>query len=97
MIIYLNPINYQCYCHQPMKNCLIVETDFFDGKCKEYIEGYRFIPEGHSWTRSDNKIFKGPVIMPWRSLKELENAQFAYERIKMEEYALALETMGVVL
>ena len=23
-----------------------VETDFFDGKCDTYIEGYRFLPAG---------------------------------------------------
>ena len=23
-----------------------VETDFFDGKCDEVVEGYRFVPAG---------------------------------------------------
>ena len=34
-----------------------VETDFFDGKCDAFIEGYRFIPSGESWTRSDGVVF----------------------------------------
>ena len=28
-----------------------VETNLFDGKCKAFIEGFRFVPDGESWTR----------------------------------------------
>ena len=40
------------------------ETDFFDGKCAAFIEGYRFIPEGEIWTRSDGVVFHGEMIAP---------------------------------
>jgi hypothetical protein len=33
-----------------------VETDFFSGKCAEYIGGYRFIPAGETWTRADGGV-----------------------------------------
>ena len=40
------------------------ETDFFDGKCAAFIEGYRFIPAGESWTREDGVVFQGEMIAP---------------------------------
>lgn len=40
------------------------ETDFFDGKCAAYIEGYRYVPEGEVWTRSDEAEFHGLMIAP---------------------------------
>lgn len=41
-----------------------VETDVFDGKENAYIEGYRFVPEGQTWTRSDGVEFYGLMIAP---------------------------------
>ena len=41
-----------------------VETEFFDGYCDSYIEGYRFVPTGESWTRADGVVFHGEMITP---------------------------------
>lgn len=41
-----------------------VETDVFDGKEKAFIEGYRFIPEGQTWTRADGAVFHGLMVSP---------------------------------
>jgi hypothetical protein len=57
-----------------------METDMFEGKCQEYIEGYRYVPEGESWTRSDGVIFDGQMTSAWKSYEELATAQAAYER-----------------
>lgn len=57
-----------------------VETDFFDDKCDAVIEGYRFVPGGKSWTRSDGVVFTGEMIAPWKPSRELEAAQRTYER-----------------
>jgi hypothetical protein len=57
-----------------------IETDFFDGRCKEYIEGYRYVPEGESWTRADGVVFTGLMISPWKPYGQLATAQTAYER-----------------
>lgn len=57
-----------------------VETDFFDGKCDAYIEGYRIIPAGESWTRSDGERFTGEMIAPWKPWDDLDATQRAYER-----------------
>ena len=35
-----------------------VETKFFDGKCDAFIEGYRFVPAGESWTNEDGETFE---------------------------------------
>lgn len=41
-----------------------IETDAFDGECDTYIEGYRFIPAGQTWTRADGMVFTGEMISP---------------------------------
>lgn len=57
-----------------------VETDFFDGKCDAFVEGYRFVPNGESWMREDGVVFEGMMISPWKPFSELETAQAQYER-----------------
>lgn len=41
-----------------------IETDVFDGMPKEYVEGFRYVPQGETWTRSDGMQFKGLMISP---------------------------------
>ena len=70
-----------------------VETDFFDGKCNEWIEGYRFVPDGERWTREDGRVFRGEMLAPWKPFGELDAAQRAYEK----ELALEAQTAINVL
>lgn len=72
-----------------------VETDFFDGKCDFFVEGYRFIPSGESWAREDGVVFRGEMVAPWKDYKELDSAQRAYERELFAEYEEALRVVGV--
>lgn len=72
-----------------------VETDFFNGKCDAFVEGYRFVPSGESWTRSDGTVFTGEMIAPWKPYEELDMAQRAYEKQLLAEYAEALKVLGV--
>ena len=74
-----------------------IQTDAFDGRCAEYIEGYRFVPAGESWTREDGVVFEGEMITPWKDYNELDAVQREYERKLLAEYAAALETVGVKL
>lgn len=74
-----------------------VETDFFDGKCDAFIEGYRFVPEGESWTREDGKVFTGEMISPWMSYEALDAVQRIYEQALISDMQKALETLGVTL
>ena len=74
-----------------------VETDFFDGKCDAYIEGYRFVPAGETWTRSDGAVFTGDMITPWKPWWELDAAQREYEREQLEAYEQALSEIEAAL
>lgn len=67
-----------------------VETDFFDGKCDAFIEGYRFVPNGETWTRSDGEVFNGEMIAPWKSYDELDAAQREYEKERLADMENAL-------
>ena len=67
-----------------------VQTDFFDGKCQTFIEGYRFVPAGESWTREDGKTFVGEMVSPWKPYEELDAAQREYEKEQLAEAQSAL-------
>lgn len=67
-----------------------VETSFFDRKCDEFVEGYRFVPSGKSWTRKDGEVFNGEMIAPWQDYNELDNAQREYESAKLADAENAL-------
>lgn len=72
-----------------------VETEFFDGKCDEFIEGYRFVPAGESWTREDGEVFEGEMIAPWKDYAELDAVQREYEREQLADAIAALNELGV--
>lgn len=61
------------------------ETDYFDGKCDNFIEGYRFVPAGESWEREDGVVFHGEMISPWKDYAELDAIQREYERQMIRE------------
>lgn len=74
-----------------------VETDAFDGKCVTYIEGYRFVPSGKTWTRDDGVQFSGEMIAPWKDYNELDAAQREYERQQLAQYESALAEIETAL
>lgn len=74
-----------------------VETDAFDGKCDAYIEGYRFVLSGETWTRDDGVEFAGEMISPWRPWTELDAAQREYEREQIAQYESALTEIEAAL
>ena len=62
MTIYLDS-NY--ICHLANDGTMTeVETDAFNGKADAFIKGYRYIPEGETWTRADGVQFHGLMIAP---------------------------------
>ena len=74
-----------------------METSAFDGKCAPYIEGYRFVPAGATWTRKDGVVFQGEMISPWKDWRELDAAQRAYEREQLAAYEQALSEIEAAL
>ena len=95
MTIYIDN-DYKCHT-SPGEGLTAVETDTFDGKCRQYIEGYRFVPAGQSWTREDGQVFIGEMIAPWRDYKILAELQAIYEeeQAKQADMAAALDVLGV--
>lgn len=93
MKIYIDS-NYKCHVTDD-GTMTAVDTDAFDGKCTEYIEGYRIVPAGETWTREDGVLFTGEMIAPWRPWAELDAAQREYEREQYEDMRAALTVLGV--
>ena len=85
-------------CHISLADGLtVIETDAFDGKCRQYIEGYRFVPSGETWTREDGEVFTGEMVAPWRPYEILTEFQAIYEeeQAKQADMAAALEILNI--
>ena len=85
-MIYIDS-EYHCYADNLNGTFREVETDFFDGKCETFIMGYRYVPAGESWTRSDGVVFTGEMIAPWKPYDQLAAAQTQYELMMAEAEA----------
>lgn len=94
MKIYLDS-DFKCHTTNMDGTYREAETDFFDGKCDTFIEGYRFVPGGESWTRYDGVVFDGEMAAPWKDTNELNDAQKKYERQRLVEYTEYLKILGV--
>lgn len=95
MTIYIDT-NYKCHVTDD-GTMTAVETDAFDGMCTEYIEGYRYVPAGQTWTREDGVEFTGEMIAPWRPWAELDAAQRKYERQQLGQCESALSEIETAL
>lgn len=98
MRVYLDE-NFQCHA-LPGDGLQAVEIAAFEGKCREYIEGYRYIPKGETWTREDGERFKGEMLCPWREERVLaafqairDEAAEALAELIEEIYQMDLEMM----
>ena len=76
MTIYIDS-DYKCHV-SAAEGRRAIETDAFNGKCAEWIESYRFVPEGETWTREDGEEFRGEMTAPWKDLGEAYAAQTVY-------------------
>lgn len=92
-------IDFEFCCHTTNPNGAFreMETDFFDGKCDAFIEGYIFVPPGETWTRSDGVVFQGEMVAPWQDYGKLDAAQRQYEQEQLADMRQALEILGVKL
>lgn len=78
--------DYRCHISKPKGSVREVETDYFSGKCDTFIEGYRYVPAGESWTRDDGEVFTGEMIAPAVDFADLDIAQREHERLVLAEY-----------
>ena len=88
MTIYIDS-DYKCYV-SAAEGRRAKETNEFDGKCPEWIESYRFVPEGDTWTREDGEEFRGDMTAPWKDLGNAYAAQTAYVTAQNAQYEAAL-------
>lgn len=99
MTIYIDS-DFRCHT-SPGDGLTAVETDVFDGKCSAYIQGYRYVPAGQTWTREDGVEFAGEMIAPAQDYSTLALTQAAYEEAmaqaaaKQADMQAALEVLGV--
>ena len=95
MTIYIDS-DYKCYVSDA-EGRRAIETNEFDGKCPEWIESYRFVPEGETWMRGDGEVFKGEMVTPWKDLGEAYVAQAAYVTAQNAQYEAALTEIEAAL
>lgn len=63
-----------------------IETNYFDGKCDDYINGFCY---------DDSKGYV--QVYPWKTYSELDAAQREYERSQIAEYEAALTEIETAL
>lgn len=95
MTIYIDS-DYKCYT-SASDGRKAVETNFFDGKCPEWIESFRFVPVGETWTREDGEVFIGEMVSPWKDYNELAMVQLAYLTEQNSQYENALSEIETAL
>ena len=95
MTIYIDS-DYKCYV-SAAEGRRAVETNFFNGKCPEWIESYRFVPEGETWVQENGEMFRGEMVSPWKDLGEAYAAQTAYVTAQNAQYEAALAEIEAAL
>ena len=91
MTIYIDS-DYKCRI-SPGEGLTAVETDAFNGKCRQLIDGYRFVPVGKTWTRKDGQVFHGEMVAPWRDYAILSE----FQEVAQEEQAKATEEIAAIV
>ena len=91
MTIYIDN-EYKCHT-SPADGLTAIETDAFDGKCRQYIEGYRFVPAGQSWIREDGQVFTGEMVAPCRDYEILTE----FQEVVQEEQDKATAEMAALV
>ena len=95
MTIYIDS-DYKCYV-SAAEGRRAIETNEFDGKCAEWIESFRFVPEGDTWTREDGEEFRGEMVTPWKDLGNAYAAQTAYVTAQNAQYEATLTEIEAAL
>ena len=76
---------------------MTIADALFDNKCPNLIESYRYVPAGATWTREDGVAFAGPMIAPWRDIRQYDIEQRKYEREQITQYESTLSEIEAAL
>ena len=68
-----------------------IEDTFFDNKCANLVESYRYIPIGKTWVDKGGREFAGPMIAPWRDIHQydVEQQQYLLDKLAAAQSANA--------
>lgn len=84
-------------CHITSDGTMLeIETDFFNGKCPAFIEGYRFVPEAETWTGADGTAFTGEMVSPWKPYGELKAIQNAVDHAQEKADEKQMELLDII-
>lgn len=90
-------IDNEHHCHlDPAPDFVEVQTDFFAGKCREFVEGYCFRPDGAKIAMPDGTELDSGEVYPWQPYEQLAAYQDIFERSGNPDYAEALQILGVI-
>ena len=76
MTVYIDD-DYKCHV-TPIAGARSIDDTFFDNKCPNLIESYRYVPAEATWAREDGVAFAGPMIAPWRDIRQYDGEQQQY-------------------
>lgn len=88
--------DFKCHKTNPDGIYTEIDMDAFPGMCDAFVEGYLFIPEGQS-TVLNGVLLEGEMLVPWRDIRELDEAQRDYERQLLAQYEQALSEIEAAL
>ena len=89
MKVYVDKKTFMCFT-EPGMDRDEYEIPFFDGKCKEFVEGHRYVPKGMKWRREDGEVFSGEMLTYGKDSVEVDLAQAEYEKQLLADYEAAL-------
>jgi hypothetical protein len=97
MVFYIDD-DYKIHLTNPDNTYEKIESDidFFEGKCEQFIEGFRFVPKGRTWVRWDQEEFPGEMISPWTDIMYLDRAQAEYVQNQLDDAIAAFGLLGIV-
>lgn len=74
-----------------------IDVKFFDGKCRAFVEAYRFVPDGETWQRADGALFRGEMtsVCGDLPLAMIKQRQYEEDMAQAADMAAALEILGV--
>lgn len=73
------------------------ENHFFEGKCKDFIEGYRVVPTGHTWESEEGIVYSGLMIAPFVDYVKLNAIQYKYDKEKAIQNREIMDSAAALL
>lgn len=63
MALFYIDSDFKCY-KEFDEGRILVQSEFFNDKCKSFLEGHRFIPQTYCWTSESGEEIWGEAVIP---------------------------------